>query len=68
VSPQAQLVLRPRGSGGIVGLEGRHDIRIVKDLQAHEDVGTSMIYAHVLNRGSAAVRNPMDRLLGEEDS
>jgi hypothetical protein len=30
----------------------------------HHDVNTTMIYTHVLNRGSAAVRSPADRMFG----
>ena len=33
-----------------------------RELLGHKDVTTTMIYAHVLNRGSAAVRRPADRL------
>jgi hypothetical protein len=33
----------------------------------HQDVTTTMIYTHVLNRGPAGVRSPVDRLLGEVD-
>ena len=28
----------------------------------HRDVGTTMIYLHVLNRGALGVRSPVDRL------
>ncbi len=30
--------------------------------QGHRDVGTTMIYLHVLNRGALGVRSPVDRL------
>jgi integrase len=43
-------------------LEGDYDIRTVQDLLGHEDVKTTMIYTHVLNRGGKGVRSPMDSL------
>jgi integron integrase len=39
-----------------------HDIRTVQELLGHRDVRTTMIYAHVLNRGGLAVRSPADLL------
>jgi site-specific recombinase XerD len=43
-------------------LEGGYDIRTVQELPGHNDVKTTMIYTHVLNRGPAGVRSPVDGL------
>jgi len=43
-------------------LEDGYDIRTIQDLLGHKDVTTTMIYAHVLNRGGSGVKSPADSL------
>jgi site-specific recombinase XerD len=43
-------------------LEAGYDIRTVQELLGRQDVRTTMIYTHVLNRGGKGVRSPADTL------
>ena len=43
-------------------LEDGYDIRTVQELMGHKDVKTTQIYTHVLQKGGAAVRSPLERV------
>ena len=42
------------------------DIHTVQELLGHNDVKTTMIYTHMLNRNGKGVRSPVDKLLSSK--
>ncbi|MCR9132248.1 MAG: integron integrase [bacterium] len=43
-------------------LQSGYDIRTVQELLGHKDVQTTMIYTHVLNKGTNYIKSPVDVL------
>ncbi len=42
-------------------LENGYDIHIVQELLGHEDVSTTMIYTHVMQKGGMGVQSPLEQ-------
>ena len=43
-------------------MERGQDIRTIQELLGHDNIQTTMIYTHVLNRGPYGISSPADAL------
>ena len=55
--PVSRLALRH--SFATHPLEDGYDFRTIQEFLRHREVGVTMIYTHVLNRGEGGVRSPL---------
>ena len=46
-----------------LGVKSGTDIRTVQELLGHSDVGTTMIYTHVLKAAAGGTSSPLDSLM-----
>ena len=47
-------------------LQRNYDIRTVQELLGHNDVKTTMIYTHVMERGANGTKSPLDAIVSDK--